>query len=92
MNHPQIGIGQVDDGFFPETTLAPSDEQGNTMFDQDLVLQKNDILMRTPFLFRFAIVVSVYKGIQIENFPFSIMLIHHQFVFVLKLLNVLKER
>ena len=40
MNHPQIGIGQVDDGFFPETTLAPSDEQGNTMFDQDHVLHK----------------------------------------------------
>ena len=40
VNHPQIGIGQVDDGFFLETTLAPSDEQGSTMFDQDLVLEK----------------------------------------------------
>ena len=92
MNHPQIGIGQVDDGFFLETTLAPSDEQGNVMFDQNLFLPKHDILMRAPFLFRFSIVVSVYKGIQIESFPFSIMLIHHQFVFVLKLLNVLKQR
>ena len=40
VNHPQIGISQVDDGFFPETTLAPSDEQGKAMFDQDLVLHK----------------------------------------------------
>ena len=79
-------------GFFPKTTLAPSDDQGNAMFDQNLFLPKNDRLMKSPFLFRFSIVVSVHKGIQIESFPFSIMLIHHQFVFVLKLLNVLKQR
>ena len=79
-------------GFSLETTLAPSDEQGKAMFDQDLVLHKTWHIDEGTFSIQIFIVVSVHKGIQIESFPFSIMLIHHQFVFVLKLLNVLKQR
>ena len=79
-------------GFFPKPPWRRLMNKATQCLTKIMFCKKNDILMTTPFLFRFSIVVSVYKGIQIENFPFSIMLIHHQFVFVLKLLNVLKER
>ena len=79
-------------GFFPKPPWRRLMNKATQCLTKIMFCKKNDILMTTPFLFRFSIVVSVYKGIQIEDFPFSIMLIHHQFVFVLKLLNVLKER
>ena len=79
-------------GFFPKPPWRRLMNKATQCLTKIMFCKKNDILMTTPFLFRFSTVVSVYKGIQIEDFPFFIMLIHRQFVFVFKLLNVLKER
>ena len=79
-------------GFFPKPRWRRLMNKATQCLTKILFCTKHDKLMKASFPFRFVIIVPVYKGIQIESFPFSIMLIHHQFVFVLKLLNVLKQR
>ena len=57
-------------GFFPKPPWRRLMNKATQCLTKIMFCKKNDILMTTPFLFRFSIVVSVYKGIQIENVVF----------------------